>query len=354
MEKILNTLPSLREMKKAVYKKDSAYDGIFFAAVKTTNIFCRPSCPARKPLEKNIEFFSSPKDALFAGYRPCKRCKPLNLNGEQPLWVNKLFDLADRSPQKRIRDYDIRKSGVEPSRARRYFLKNYGMTFHAYCRSRRLGEALSKIREGEKIDDVVFTNGYESHSGFREAFTKLFGTPPGKSRTRESVVTTLINSPLGPILIAANQSGLCLTEFSDRRMLEYQIKTLRKYFGNAIIPGNNEFTEQAKEELKYYFEGKLKNFKVPLVYPGTEFQKKVWSQLIKIPYGKTISYEELANRVGIPNASRAVGTANGMNRIGIIIPCHRVVNKNGKLGGYGGGVWRKQWLLDLERKNIAE
>ncbi len=351
MENILEKLPSEAEMKKAVYAKDSSYDGIFFTAVKTTNIFCRPSCTARKPLERNIEFFPTAREALFAGYRPCKRCKPMEVNGSQPEWVKNLMDMADNAGQRRIHDYDIRRAGIEPARARRYFLKNYGITFHAYCRSRRLGEALSKIREGEKLDELVFTNGYESHSGFRDAFTKLFGTPPGKSRTSECVVTSLESSPLGPILLAADSKGLCLTEFSDRRMLEYQIKTLKKYFGNAIVPGNNKHLEQAKEELKYYFEGKLHNFKVPITYPGTDFQKKVWGELIKIPYGKTISYEELANRVGIPGASRAVGTANGMNRIGIIIPCHRVVNKNGKLGGYGGGLWRKQWLLDMERKN---
>jgi AraC family transcriptional regulator of adaptative response/methylated-DNA-[protein]-cysteine methyltransferase len=351
MEKVLNTLPSEKEMKKAVFAKDSSYDGIFFTAVKTTNIFCRPSCSARKPLEKNIEFFPTAKEALFAGYRPCKRCRPMEVSGTQPDWVKKIIQMADEAGQSRIHDYDLRNAGIEPAKARRYFLKNYGITFHAYCRSRRLGEALSKIREGEKLDELVFTNGYESHSGFRDAFTKLFGKTPGKSRTGNHVVTSLVSSPLGSILLAADSNGLCLTEFSDRRMLEYQIKTLKKYFGNAIVPGNNKYIDQTKEELKYYFEGKLHKFRVSITYPGTDFQKKVWSELIKIPYGKTISYEELANRVGIPNASRAVGTANGMNRIGIIIPCHRVVNKNGKLGGYGGGLWRKQWLLDMERKN---
>lgn len=352
MEQVLTKLPSEKEMKKAVYTKDKSYDGIFYIAVKTTNIFCRPSCTARKPLEKNIEFYPSAKDALFAGFRPCKRCHPLDINGPQPAWVMKLINLAEYANGNRIHDYDIRKAGIEPAKARRYFLKNYGMTYHAYCRSRRLGEALSKIREGEKLDELVFDNGYESHSGFRDAFTKLFGAPPGKSRMAESVVTSLVSSPLGPILLAANSKGLCLTEFSDRRMLEYQIKTLKKYFGNAIVPGNNKHLEQAAEELKYYFEGKLHSFKVPLIYPGTDFQRNVWGELIKIPYGKTISYEGLAERVGIRNASRAVGTANGMNRIGIIIPCHRVINKSGKLGGYGGGLWRKQWLLDMERKNM--
>jgi AraC family transcriptional regulator of adaptative response/methylated-DNA-[protein]-cysteine methyltransferase len=139
-----------------------------------------------------------------------------------------------------------------------------------------------------------------------------------------------------------------MVEFSDRRMLEYQVRVLKKYFGDSIVPGRNKYIEQVEDELKEYFAGNLRSFKVPLIYPGTDFQRKVWNELRKIPYGSTISYEELARRIGIKKASRAVGTANGMNRIAIIIPCHRVVNKDGKLGGYGGGVWRKKRLLELE------
>jgi AraC family transcriptional regulator of adaptative response/methylated-DNA-[protein]-cysteine methyltransferase len=354
MEIQFRTLPSLSEMKRAVYNKDRSYDGIFFVAVRSTNIFCRPSCPARKPLEKNITFFPAARDALFAGFKPCKRCNPLRVNGDSPAWVQKLFGLVESSPVNRLRDSDLRKAGIEPSRARRYFTKNFGMTFHAFSRSRRLGEALAKIREGRSIDDVVFDNGYGSHSGFRDAFGKLFGKPPGRSRDSEYILTSLTESPLGPIMLAANSKGLCMAEFSDRRMLEHQAETLRRYFRCAIVPGENEFIKKAKHELNEYFEGKLTGFSIPLVFPGTEFQQKVWGELLKIPYGETISYEELARRTGDRKASRAVGSANGLNRIGVIIPCHRVVNKNGKLGGYGGGLWRKQWLLDMEKAVIRK
>ncbi|HEY3251285.1 MAG TPA: methylated-DNA--[protein]-cysteine S-methyltransferase [Ignavibacteria bacterium] len=344
-------IPTTREMRTAFYRGDSTYDGIFYVAVKTTNIFCRPSCRVKKPLEKNIEFFGSARDALFAGYRACKRCKPLEPAGSQPDWAKKLIGLVESSVDKRINDGELRKTGIDPARARRYFMKTYGMTFHAYQRSRRLASALTQIREGSKLDEVILGNGYESHSGFRDAFSKVFGKPPGRSKSSECIVTSLFESPLGPIILGAASKGLCLTEFTDRRMLEFQMKTLHKRFDAAIVPGKNEFIRQAEQELKEYFSGNLKKFKVPLIYPGTEFQQKVWGELIKIPYGETISYAELAKRVGIPDAVRAVGTANGMNRLGIIIPCHRVVNKSGKLGGYGGGVWRKQWLLDLERSN---
>lgn len=343
-------LPPAAEMKQAVYSKDKSYDGIFFVAVKSTNIFCRPACPARKPMEKNMVFYSTARDALFAGYRPCKRCRPLELSGTHPDWVKTLLEKIDSSADKRIRDGELRQMGIQPEKARRYFAKNYGMTFHAYQRSRRLGSAFAEIREGaKKLDDVILSKGYDSHSGFRDAFAKLFGKPPGKSQNGECVVTSLYQSELGPIIIGATSKGICLAEFSDRRMLEYQLKTIRRRFNAAIIPGSNEHVEQLKGELDLYFKGRLKDFKTPLVYPGTEFQQKVWESLMKIPYGTTVSYIELAERIGLKGASRAVGTANGMNRIAIIIPCHRVVNKDGRLGGYGGGLWRKQWLLDMEK-----
>ncbi len=349
MDTVLNALPPAAEMKKAVYGSDAAYDGIFFVAVKSTNIFCRPSCRARKPMEKNIVFYGSVHDALFAGFCPCKRCRPLESAGAHPEWVKQILERIEKEPEARVRDGELRKMGIEPARARRYFLKNFGMTFQAYSRSRRLSRALSKIRDGVDLDDVILNNGYQSHSGFRDAFGKTFGKPPGKSRADECIVTSLYESPLGAIVIGATSEGVCMVEFSDRRMLEFQFKTLKRHFKCAIVPGKNKHIEHVEAELKEYFEGNLSTFKVPLVFPGTGFQRKVWNELMKIPYGKTISYEELAKKVGVPNASRAAGTANGMNRIGIIIPCHRVVNKSGKLGGYGGGLWRKQWLLDMER-----
>jgi AraC family transcriptional regulator of adaptative response/methylated-DNA-[protein]-cysteine methyltransferase len=353
MNTTLSTLPSQSEMKKALYSRDKSYDGIFFVAVKSTNVFCRPGCSSRRPKEENIMFYPTARDAMFAGFRACKKCRPLELSGSHPEWVEKLMEKVDKSESKRIRDYELRKMGIDPARARRYFLKNYGITFHAYQRSRRLAEALTQIRNGSDLDDVILSNGYESHSGFRDAFSKVFGKSPGKSRSSEAVVTSLLESELGPIILGATSKGLCLAEFTERRMLEFQLKTLRKRFDAAIVPGTNEHIEQAKAELKEYFAGNLMSFKVPLIYPGTEFQVKVWNELRKIPYGETTSYIELAGRAGYKGASRAVGTANGMNRIAIIIPCHRVVNKNGKLGGYGGGVWRKQWLLNLERGQRA-
>jgi len=232
---------------------------------------------------------------------------------------------------------------------RRYFQKHYGMTFQAYCRAQRMGDALHELRTGASLDDVALGNGFDSHSGFRDAFMRTFGRAPGSSRSLDRIVVSWQESPLGPLVTAATEQGICLLEFTDRRMLEAQFAAMKRLFSCAILPGENEHILQLREELDAYFQGKLRQFSVPLVYPGSPFQIRVWNELIRIPYGETCSYEELARQIGSPSGQRAVGHANGLNRIAIVIPCHRVVNKDGKLGGYGGGLWRKQRLLDLEK-----
>ena len=342
-------LPSTQEMEHAYKSSDASYDGIFFLAVRSTGIFCRPSCTARKPYPRNVVYYATSQEAVFAGFRPCKRCRPMESNGVIPDWLGDLLARVDRDPTDRYSDGFLRSAGIEPARARRYFQKTYGMTFQAYCRGRRLGKALEQIRTGVDLDDVALGYGYSSHSGFRDAFVRTFGKPPGKSRSADCIVTAWIESPLGALIVGATSEGICLLEFTDRRMLDTQFATLRKKFQCAVVPGENQYIKQMKTELDEYFQGKRKKFNVPLVYPGTPFQQKVWKELLRIPYGKTFSYEEIARRIGLPQAQRAVGHTNGLNRIAIIIPCHRVVNKNGKLGGYGGGIWRKQKLLSLEQ-----
>jgi AraC family transcriptional regulator of adaptative response/methylated-DNA-[protein]-cysteine methyltransferase len=341
-------LPIRSEMHHAFLASDHSYDGVFFTAVRTTGIFCRPSCSARKPLPENVEFFGTVREAILAGYRPCKRCRPLD-TGASPEWVRRLLDLVEREPEVRFTDADLRQAGFEPARVRRYFRQEYGMTFQAYCRGRRLSGSLEQIRRGAALDDVVFDTGYESHSGFREAFEKAFGRPPGKSRDAECVVTTWVETPLGPMVAGATRKGVCLLEFTDRRMLRTQLALVQKRFGCPVLPGESPHLSRLQKELGDYFAGERRQFTAPLVYPGTPFEEAVWKALLEIPYGDTWSYEDLARRVGRPGASRAVGGANGRNRIAIVIPCHRVVNKSGELGGYGGGKWRKQKLLDLEQ-----
>lgn len=344
----MSTLPPAAEMERAYLERDASYNGLFVLGVRTTGIFCRPTCPARKPLPRNVEYFATPREALVAGFRPCKRCRPLQTD-DQPPWAADLLADVERDPQSRITDGDLRTRGIDPATVRRYFQRQYGMTFQAFTRMRRLSGTFQHIRGGGTIDEAVFAGGYESHSGFREAFTRVFGDSPARAPQGECVQVAWIQSPLGPLVAGATSEGVCLLEFSDRRMLEAQFRTVQRLFRSPVVPGTNAHLKRLQAELERYFEGKLKAFTVPLVYPGTPFQRKVWDQLLRIPHGETCSYEALAKAIGHPTAVRAVGTANGMNRISIVIPCHRVVNKDGQLGGYGGGLRRKQFLLDLEK-----
>ena len=346
----MNTMPPIAEMERAYLERDASYNGVFYVAVRTTAIFCRPTCPARKPQPKNVEYFPTARDALFAGYRPCKRCRPLAPD-DRPEWVSELLGEVERDPNARITDAELKKRGIDPATARRYFIAQFGMTFQAFARARRLAGALTRIREGDKLDSVVFDSGYDSHSGFRDAFARLFGKTPGRGRDGDCVFVSWIRSPLGPLVAGATSEGICLLEFTDRRMLEAQFTTVRRLFKGPIVPGSNAHLEQLERELGDYFSGSLKRFTVPLVYPGSPFQQRVWRELLAIPHGETRSYEQIAADIGKPKAVRAVGHANGLNRIAIVIPCHRVINKDGKLGGYGGGLRRKEFLLALERSS---
>src|SRR5262245_13704787 len=260
----MNTLPPVKEMQSAYLKKDASYDGVFFLGVRTTGIFCRPSCPARKPLPKNVDYFPNVREAISSGYRPCKRCRPLDTNGKPPEWVGQALALVNTSAE-RIKDSALRASGIDPYRVRRFFQRNYGMTFQAYCRARRMGEALNQLRRGASLDDVTLGNGYESYSGFRDAFSRTFGRPPGTSRSVDCIVVTWLESPLGPLVAAANNRGICLLEFTDRRMLETQFRTLKKLFSCAIVPGENAYLKTLGHELENYFAGTLKQFSVPIV-----------------------------------------------------------------------------------------
>ncbi len=183
----METLPPRAEMERAYLERDASYDGVFFVAVRTTAIFCRPTCPARKPLPKNVEYFQTPEAAQAAGYRACKRCHPLDLE-DRPEWVPGLLAEIERDPAARITEAGLKERGIDPATVRRYFLRRYGMTFQAFTRARRLAAALQRIREGAALDTVVFESGYDSHSGFRDAFTRTFGQPPGKLRKRGGTV----------------------------------------------------------------------------------------------------------------------------------------------------------------------
>jgi len=349
----MTKLPPPPEMYRALVNRDSSFEGVFYVGVKTTGIFCRPTCPARKPKSENVEFFGSSQEALYAGYRPCSRCRPLDREKKAPELVKRLCDLVEKSPGGKITGRELQTLGIDPSTARRQFKQYYGMTFQAYHRARRMGLALHEIRDGESVIGAQIDHGFDSASGFWDAFRQLFGQPPSRALQVNCLLAHWIDTSLGAMLAVGDDSGIHLLEFVDRRGLENEIIRLRKRTGGFIVPGRNKHLDNIEKEIKGYFDGKSMEFKTPLVPAGTPFEQAVWKLLGTIPPGKTWSYSQLARKLGNPAATRAVGRANGRNCLAIAIPCHRVIRADGALCGYGGGIWRKQWLLDHERQILA-
>ena len=336
-------------MYQASFNKNPDFEGVFWMGVKTTGIFCRPTCTARKPKSENIEFFQNTKDAILKGYRPCKVCKPLENPNETPEYIQKILEELRENPALKFKDFDLVQRGVEPATVRRWFQKNHGMTFQAFQRMFRLNTAFKKIQQGENIMETAYDSGFESLSGFNESFKTIFGVSPKNSKTQKIIDLKRIETPIGTMYAAATAEGICMLEFTDRKMLETEFKDLAKSLNAIIIQGENPHFIPLEKELAEYFLGKRTEFTVPLSPVGTDFQKSVWKVLMKIPYGETWNYKKQSEVLGDAKKVRAVANANGMNKISILIPCHRVIGSNGTLTGYGGGIWRKQKLLELEK-----
>ncbi len=338
-------------MYQAILDKNVAYEGSFITGVKTTGIFCRPTCTARKPKRENVEFFKTTKDAITKGYRPCKVCSPLEKLDETPPAIRAILQELNENPSRKFKDADLAVKGIAPSAIRRWFLKHHGITFQAYQRMFRINAAFKKIQHGEPVTAAAFDAGYESLSGFADSFRSVFGVSPSNSKQKQVMNITRLETPLGTMFAGAVEAGICLLEFTDRKMLETELKQLSQKLNANIIQGANPHFDVLEQQLEAYFSGRRKTFTVPLFMPGTDFQQSVWRLLQTIPYGSTRSYKQQAIALQKPEAIRAIANANGMNRISILIPCHRVIGEDGSLTGYGGGIWRKQWLLDLEQGN---
>lgn len=344
------TLPDPKTMYQAIVDRNAEMEGLFVVAVKTTGIFCRPGCKAKTPKRENVEFFATGAEALAAGYRPCKRCRPQELSGSVPAWLTELVDALEADPSRRWTNADLEAMGLSPIRVRRWFQQHYRMTFHAYLRTRRIGLAVDMLQTGKDVTTTAFDSGYESLSGFRDSLRKWTGQSPTSIKQGEPILVTRILTPLGPMLAAGSDAGLCLLEFADRKMLPKQFERISKLFAQPILPGTHPVLSEAAEQIEQYFSGERTEFTLPLRLDGTPFQEQVWKLLEAIPYGQTSSYGQLAEQLGKPTASRAVGRTNGDNRLAIVVPCHRVVRSDGHLCGYAGGLWRKKWLLEHERK----
>jgi AraC family transcriptional regulator of adaptative response/methylated-DNA-[protein]-cysteine methyltransferase len=340
------------EYYQALLDKDPRYESVFYVGVKTTGVFCRPTCPARKPKFENCEFFETAQQALLASFRPCQRCRPLSHPNQVSELVQILVKAVEEDPSRRWKEKDFQDLSVDESTARRQFKKRFGMTFVEYARARRMGLAMKKIRKGDAVIEAQLDAGYESSSGFRDAFSRIMGAAPTKLGHHHILKALWLDTKLGPMIAIGDEEALYLLEFVDRRGLEREVERLRQRTKSAILPGITEPIRSIEVELNQYFEGKLKAFKTPLYFLGSPFQKRVWEELQKIPYGETRSYAQLAVTIGKPSAFRAVANANGANQFAIVIPCHRVINSNGDLGGYGGGLPRKKWLINHEKQGV--
>ncbi len=329
--------------------RDKAYSGQFYMAVKSTGIFCRPGCPARTPKMENCCFYDEAEGALKAGYRPCKRCHPMNMPGEASVLIKKLINLVESDPERRWSEKDLAAKNIDPSTARRQFKARFDMTFSAYVRQRNLARARQCLADGDSVIEAQLCAGFDSPSGFREAFSKTFGRSP-KTADKEPLLIDWVDTPLGPMVIICDKTHLYLAEFTVRKNLRGQLEKLSKVYQRPVLPGRTSITEDAQKQIKQYFDGQLQDFDLPLITTGTDFQSDVWDALQAIPYGETRSYAQLAVSIGNEKAFRAVASSNARNGLAIIIPCHRVINKGGALGGYAGGLDKKQWLLDHEKR----
>lgn len=330
-----------------IARKDAAYDGVFFVGVTSTGIFCRPGCPARVPKPENCTFHESASAALSAGYRACKRCHPSRLVGEASPLVTTLITLVEDHPDQRWSEAQLSDLGIDPSTARRQFKQRFGLTFSHYARLRRLGRAAQDLNKGAPVIDAQLNAGYESASGFRAAFGQAFGTAP-KGVTTGPLFIDWLDTPFGPMIAICDEAALYLLEFTTRKSLDRQVRRVASKTRRAIIPGRTAVTDQIARELAAYFKGDLRAFQTPISLSGTDFQKSTWRALCDIPYGQTRSYAQLAEAIGNAKAVRAVASSNANNGLALIVPCHRVINTGGGLGGYAGGLDVKQRLLDME------
>ena len=222
------TLPSTTEMYRALVERDQSFEGLFYACVRTTGIFCRPTCHARKPKPENVEYAPTIQEALHRGYRPCQLCEPMSSGTAAPNWLAPLLDEIKAQPDLKLRDHDLRVRGLDPVQVRRTFKRSFGMTFQAYQRACRLGTAMKALHGGAPTIDAGMDAGFESDSGFRDAFARVFGDTPGRARGTALLTATWIESPLGPMLAIAGDEGLELLEFVDRRALETELRELRR------------------------------------------------------------------------------------------------------------------------------
>jgi len=352
------TMPQNNESQwwNAVQNRDSSQDGRFVFAVSSTGVYCRPSCPSRRPRRENVSFFRQPAEAEKAGYRACLRCRPQAAGGNQR---SQLVRAMCRYIEQHLDEpLTLRRLGTEfgqsPFHLQRTFKTVLGITPKAYADSCRMNQLKTNLRAGHSVTRAMYDAGYSSSSRLYERTASQLGMTPDKYRRgaiAAQIRYTCADSPLGRMLIAATDKGICAIQFADSdEELEHGIK---HEFPFAVRRRDDEFMRQWKELLLAKLNGQKLNAALPLDIQATAFQRRVWSHLQSIPWGETRSYAAVAKSIGKPSACRAVARACATNPVAVAIPCHRVVSASGDASGYRWGVKRKAALLEMERSVAA-
>jgi AraC family transcriptional regulator of adaptative response/methylated-DNA-[protein]-cysteine methyltransferase len=334
----------------AFMRRDRSWDGRVIGAVHTTGIYCKPSCPARRPKRENVTFYSTSDEARAAGFRPCLRCKPDEVGRDREAVASAVtvIEQAEEAPSLSELAEAV---GYAPHHFQRIFKRDLGVSPAEYARALRNRRTEKALKDNERITDAVYDAGYQSPSGFYNDAKERLGMTPSAWRDGgrgETIRWTTFGSRLGELFIAATSKGICRLTFDDSEA------SLHRLFPKATIVEDDG-------ALRDFVAGTLKAIETPLAAPdlpidvaGTAFQEAVWRELRKIPTGETRSYAQIAAAIGYPKAVRAVGTANGDNHVSVLIPCHRVIRSDGSLGGYGGGLDRKKILLAAEGHSMGE
>jgi len=338
---------------KAVADRDPGQDGEFVFAVSSTGIYCRPSCPAKRPRRENVTFFRLPDDAEKAGFRACLRCCPRATGGHAS---TKMVKAVCRYIEQHLNEPSTlvhlgREFHLSPFHLQRTFKAVLGVTPRAYADSCRMNQLKRNLQAGHSVTRAMYDAGYSSSSRLYERTASQLGMTPDKYR-RGSIAApiryTFTDSPLGRMLIAATDKGICTIQFADSdEELEHALK---HEFPFAVRRRDDVAMQPWKRELLRQMRGQKLNAALPLDIQATAFQRRVWTHLQSIPFGVTRSYGEVAGAIGQPTATRAVARACAANPVAVAIPCHRVVRENGDLAGYRWGIERKKALLGMERK----
>jgi AraC family transcriptional regulator of adaptative response/methylated-DNA-[protein]-cysteine methyltransferase len=342
------------ELWQAVTSKDKRYDGQFVFAVSSTQIYCRPSCPSRRPHRERVSFFSLPEAAEQAGFRACLRCQPKRARVLDPQieMVQKICHYLDSSDSEVVKLSDLAaKTGVSVFHLQRTFKNIMGISPRQYLAAKRFGNFKSRVREGESVTKALYDSGFNSSSQLYEHAADELGMTPatyGRSGRGVNISYTIVDSPLGRLLVAMTERGVCSVTMGDRDSL--LVKGLQAEFSEAQIERDDVALLGTVRVVLNHLSAKEPHLDLPLDIRATAFQRQVWEKLRAIPFGETMSYGDVAKSLGKPGAVRAVGRACATNPVALVIPCHRVVREDRSLGGYRWGLERKQKLLDQEKR----